>query len=239
MLRQSLHRFVHGRKVKVSLFLQNNLQNLDGSFALSSVKGHVGLGSEVPGSIRYVVSRGLADKLAYVQHLYSFSYYIYHVISCLGIAAITTKISWIMKVHLITKLPMSANASLSSLPSIHHLVSHELVLYRSRHSASSLLSLPSQVHPSLTGMNLYDKDVGKVIDMATLKPPACAASDVAKALAMQLKGLYENHSSSGPASVGSRHHLLVFGCPTRFSFLSFIVHHAFVAIIIGVSFIHL
>lgn len=51
-LRQGLFAFVQGRKIKVSLFLQNNLQNLDGTFVLGNHAGPVALGAEVPGTIR-------------------------------------------------------------------------------------------------------------------------------------------------------------------------------------------
>lgn len=37
------------------------------------------------------------------------------------------------------------------------------------------------------GVNLYAKDLGKQINMATLKAPACAAADVARVLALQMK----------------------------------------------------
>lgn len=52
LVRQSLYSFVQGRKIKVSLFLQNSMQNLDGSFMLSCKTGPMPLGSEKPGKIR-------------------------------------------------------------------------------------------------------------------------------------------------------------------------------------------
>lgn len=38
-----------------------------------------------------------------------------------------------------------------------------------------------------SGVNLYAKDLGKQINMSTMVPPACAADDVARAMALQLK----------------------------------------------------
>lgn len=44
---------MQGHKIKVSLFLQNNLQNLDGSFVLAGTYGgHVPMGAHVPGTIK-------------------------------------------------------------------------------------------------------------------------------------------------------------------------------------------
>lgn len=50
-LQQSLLRFVQGRRVKVSLFLQHQMQLSDGSIVIDN-KGRLPHGTEVPGSIR-------------------------------------------------------------------------------------------------------------------------------------------------------------------------------------------
>lgn len=63
-LRYTLCRFFQDRRVKVSLFLQDGLQNMDGTLVLD-VSGPLPPGSEVPGSIRYFESGKLlrTDKL--------------------------------------------------------------------------------------------------------------------------------------------------------------------------------
>ena len=52
ILKQSLFRFFQGKKIKVSLFLQQSLQNVDGSLVLSHV-GELPYGTEKPGVCRY------------------------------------------------------------------------------------------------------------------------------------------------------------------------------------------
>ena len=54
MLKQGLCRFFQGRRVKVSLFLQDGLQNMDGSMVLDvSTSKWVPEGTELPGSVHY------------------------------------------------------------------------------------------------------------------------------------------------------------------------------------------
>ncbi|XP_017340070.1 protein OSCP1a isoform X1 [Ictalurus punctatus] len=57
LIRQTLLAFFQDMRVRVSIFLKENLQNADGSFAIPT-SGPVPHGSEVPGLIRYVNSRG-------------------------------------------------------------------------------------------------------------------------------------------------------------------------------------
>ena len=47
--------------MKVSLFLQDGIQNSDGSFRIEC-KGHVGVGTEVPGIVRYYNDKGETTK---------------------------------------------------------------------------------------------------------------------------------------------------------------------------------
>jgi hypothetical protein len=51
LLRQTLCRFFQDRRVKVSLFLQDQIQLNDGAIVISP-KGRVPKGTEVPGAIR-------------------------------------------------------------------------------------------------------------------------------------------------------------------------------------------
>ena len=51
-LRQSLFRFLQGKKIKVSLFLQQGLQTMDGTIVLNN-NGKLPFGTEIPGTIRY------------------------------------------------------------------------------------------------------------------------------------------------------------------------------------------
>jgi hypothetical protein len=51
-LKQTLCRFFQDRRVKVSLFLQDGLQNMDGTIVLR-MAGPLPLGSEPPGTVRY------------------------------------------------------------------------------------------------------------------------------------------------------------------------------------------
>lgn len=51
-LRLSIMRYLQGKKVKVSLFLQQGMQTMDGQLVLST-KGHMPYGAEVPGTVRY------------------------------------------------------------------------------------------------------------------------------------------------------------------------------------------
>ena len=65
VLKHSLLRFLQDRRVKVSLFLQDGLQNLDGTMVIFR-SGPVPLGTELPGTIRYfsggyVSSSGVID----------------------------------------------------------------------------------------------------------------------------------------------------------------------------------
>eukprot|EP00735_Rhodelphis_limneticus_P014985 TRINITY_DN9110_c0_g1::TRINITY_DN9110_c0_g1_i1::g.18209::m.18209 TRINITY_DN9110_c0_g1::TRINITY_DN9110_c0_g1_i1::g.18209 ORF type:complete len:375 (+),score=55.15,sp/Q29S00/OSCP1_BOVIN/39.18/9e-77,Oscp1/PF10188.4/1.2e-60,Ribosomal_60s/PF00428.14/0.14,Ribosomal_60s/PF00428.14/1.5e+04 TRINITY_DN9110_c0_g1_i1:132-1256(+) len=57
LLRQTLSRFVQDRRVKVSLFLQDGIQNVDGSIILPK-KAHLPPNAEMPGTVRYYDSRG-------------------------------------------------------------------------------------------------------------------------------------------------------------------------------------
>lgn len=52
LLQQTLFQFFQGRKVKVSLFLQNNMQNMNGVLMLNP-KGNLPYATERPGQIRY------------------------------------------------------------------------------------------------------------------------------------------------------------------------------------------
>ncbi len=51
LLRQSLLRFLQGKKIKVSLFLQQGLQTVDGSLIMD-LSGRLPYGAEMPGKIR-------------------------------------------------------------------------------------------------------------------------------------------------------------------------------------------
>lgn len=61
-LKHALCRFLQDRRVKVSLFLQDGLQNLDGTMVLVR-DGPVPPGSELPGAIRCVGSACLPALL--------------------------------------------------------------------------------------------------------------------------------------------------------------------------------
>ena len=61
LLKQQLFQFFQGRKVKVSLFLQANLQHMNGTLVLLH-SGPVAYGSEVPGDITYYDSNGEFSK---------------------------------------------------------------------------------------------------------------------------------------------------------------------------------
>ncbi|KAF0737260.1 hypothetical protein Ae201684_006436 [Aphanomyces euteiches] len=57
LLKQSLCRFFQDVRIKVSLFLQSEIQNGDGSFVIRS-DGPTATGGDVPGTIRYYSSSG-------------------------------------------------------------------------------------------------------------------------------------------------------------------------------------
>lgn len=50
-LKAVLHKFFQDKRIKVSLFLQDGIQNLDGTIVIDRT-GPVPPGSEVPGSVR-------------------------------------------------------------------------------------------------------------------------------------------------------------------------------------------
>jgi hypothetical protein len=52
LLQQTLYQFYQGKKIKVSLFLQQNLQTLNGTLVLCN-HGSLPYGTELPGQIRY------------------------------------------------------------------------------------------------------------------------------------------------------------------------------------------
>lgn len=58
-LRHVLCRFFQDRRVKVSLFLQDGIQNLDGTIVLD-MRGPIPIGSDAPGTARYFGSDGSA-----------------------------------------------------------------------------------------------------------------------------------------------------------------------------------
>lgn len=57
LLKQTLLQFFHGRKVKVSIFLQEKVQKLDGSFKVF-IDGPVVAGGEIPGTMRVYSDHG-------------------------------------------------------------------------------------------------------------------------------------------------------------------------------------
>jgi len=60
-LRQSLMNFLQGKRIKVSLFLQQGMQGLDGVLALSN-KGTMPFGTEAPGKIRHFDGRSCVKE---------------------------------------------------------------------------------------------------------------------------------------------------------------------------------
>lgn len=64
LLKQSLFRFFQGKKIKVSLFLQQSLQNVDGSLVLSHV-GELPYGTELPGMARYYEGASVAKSIQF------------------------------------------------------------------------------------------------------------------------------------------------------------------------------
>lgn len=60
MLKESLMRFLQGKKIKVSLFLQQGLQAVDGTLILDPT-GKLPYGSEIPGVCRYYEGRNLVS----------------------------------------------------------------------------------------------------------------------------------------------------------------------------------
>jgi hypothetical protein len=60
LLKQSLMRFLQGKKTKVSLFLQQGLQMNDGTLILN-ISGKLPYGTESPGVIRYYEGKGLIN----------------------------------------------------------------------------------------------------------------------------------------------------------------------------------
>jgi hypothetical protein len=62
LLHQSLLSFLQGRKIKVSLFLQQGVQGVDGSFTLD-LKGKLPHGTEVPGKIRMFEGNTIARSI--------------------------------------------------------------------------------------------------------------------------------------------------------------------------------
>lgn len=60
LLKQSLMRFLQGKKIKVSLFLQQGLQAMDGTLILDPT-GKLPFGSEIPGVCRYYEGRNLVS----------------------------------------------------------------------------------------------------------------------------------------------------------------------------------
>jgi len=61
LLRQTLCRFFQDRRVKVSLFLQDQIQNPDGSIVISH-EGSLPRGAETPGTIRYFTEGKLSSE---------------------------------------------------------------------------------------------------------------------------------------------------------------------------------
>lgn len=66
MLKHVLCRFFQGRRVKVSLFLQDHIQNLDGSIILDA-SGQLPKGTDVPGTIRHFTADGKASGTSTIQ----------------------------------------------------------------------------------------------------------------------------------------------------------------------------
>jgi len=64
LVKQSLFRFFMGKRVKVSLFLQQSLQNNDGTLVLSHV-GELPYGTELPGTARYYEGHSVAKTLRF------------------------------------------------------------------------------------------------------------------------------------------------------------------------------
>lgn len=69
LLKQSIFQFFQGRKVKVSLFLQANLQHMNGTLVLLHT-GPVARGSEVPGDVTYYDSSGKGSRVAEFEALH-------------------------------------------------------------------------------------------------------------------------------------------------------------------------
>ncbi|RHX99111.1 hypothetical protein DYB36_013959, partial [Aphanomyces astaci] len=63
LLKQNLCRFFQDVRIKVSLFLQSEIQNGDGSFVLRA-DGPVATGGDVPGTVRYVPNAKPGPKSA-------------------------------------------------------------------------------------------------------------------------------------------------------------------------------
>lgn len=66
MLKHVLCRFFQGRRVKVSLFLQDHIQNLDGSIILDA-SGQLPKGTDVPGTIRHFTADGKSNGTSTIQ----------------------------------------------------------------------------------------------------------------------------------------------------------------------------
>lgn len=64
LLRQSLLRFVQGKKIKVSLFLQQGLQTVDGSLVVD-LSGKLPYGTEVPGKIRIFEGNTMVKSISF------------------------------------------------------------------------------------------------------------------------------------------------------------------------------
>jgi hypothetical protein len=64
LLRQSLLRFVQGKKIKVSLFLQQGLQTVDGSLVVD-LSGKLPFGTEVPGKIRIFEGNTMIKSISF------------------------------------------------------------------------------------------------------------------------------------------------------------------------------
>ena len=60
-LHQQVAKFFEGRKVKISMFLQNKIQHMDGTITIDT-SGPVGYGSEPPGRITYFESGKLSKS---------------------------------------------------------------------------------------------------------------------------------------------------------------------------------
>lgn len=61
LLQQVIYQFFQGKKIKVSLFLQQNLQSLNGTLILNN-KGVLPYGTEKPGSITYYENNNVVKK---------------------------------------------------------------------------------------------------------------------------------------------------------------------------------
>lgn len=62
LLKQSIMRFLQGKKIKVSLFLQQGLQSMDGTLILD-MAGKLPLGTEPPGTIRRYDGKTISETL--------------------------------------------------------------------------------------------------------------------------------------------------------------------------------